>query len=85
MTGPAPEGVAGVAPAAGPASVPLPVVTEQDLRWRRWSAAVTAAAAAAAGMVLTAAVTLGDAQETRVQAPPVCPVAPTSPASPEPS
>ncbi|MEU3553774.1 hypothetical protein [Streptomyces fragilis] len=79
VTGPA----SAAAPVAGAA--PVSVVTEQDLRWRRWSAAVTAAAAAAAGMVLTAAVTLGDAQDTRLQAPPVCPVAPTSPAPPQPS
>jgi hypothetical protein len=61
------------------------LASEQDLRWRRWSAAVTAAAAAVAGMVLTAAVALGDAQDTRVQAPPVCPVAPTGQVSPQPS
>ncbi|MET8576527.1 hypothetical protein [Streptomyces sp. NPDC005012] len=56
-----------------------------ELRWRRWSAVVTAAAAAAAGMVLTAAVTLGDVQTTRGQAPPLCPVAPTGPVQPHPT
>jgi hypothetical protein len=74
---------AGAAPVAGLARGPE--ADEQDLRWRKWSAAVTAAAAAAAGMVLTAAVTLGDAQQTRVQAPPVCPVAPSGEASPHPN
>ncbi|MEU9581382.1 hypothetical protein [Streptomyces chilikensis] len=80
-----PGGVgAGGAPDAPPGGAGADAVVA-ELRWRRWSAVVTAAAAAAAGMVLTAAVTLGDVRgETRGQAP-VCPVAPSGPASPRPS